>query len=145
VWGRGKLLPLIGGYSMSANTDFCLSVIGGLSGTVGLSAEQLQFIVNDATEAYGVETEAEMTDTAKKNSLLRYFTWVRVRDELILDPSAYKTDGESFDFKSERLDRRVQEAYVKAYPYLSEGQIDQDRMDFIDDPYGINGQVEHNA
>ena len=130
---------------MSANTDFVLSVIGGLSGTIGLAATQLQFIVNDAVEAYGVETEVEMTDTAKRNALLRYFTWVKVRDELILDPSAYKTDGESFQFAQERLDKRVQEAYRKASSYLSEGQIEQGVLTFPDDPYSIEGQTEHDA
>src|SRR5688572_22094073 len=120
---------------MSANTDFVLSVIGGLSGTVGLGATQLQFIVDDALEAYGVDTEAEMTDTSKKNSLLRYFTWVKVRDELLLDPSNYSADGENFGFKPERLDKRVQDAFAKALPYLSGGEIEQGRLTFPDDPY----------
>jgi hypothetical protein len=132
---------------MSDNTDFVLSVIGGLSGTFGgaWSSVTSQVVVDDALESYGVSTEAEMTDTAKKKTLLRYFAWSKVRDELLLDPTSYRSDGESFDFKLERLDKRVQEAYVKASPYLPDGQIESGQLTFVDDPYSINGQVEHDT
>jgi hypothetical protein len=130
---------------MSANTDFVLSVIGGLSGTVGLDGTQLQYIVDDAVEAYGVSDEADATDDLKLHALLRYYTWLKVRDELLLDPSSYSADGESFGFKPERLDAKVNEALAKALPYLPNGQVGIGRMTFPDDPYSIDGQVKHDA
>lgn len=132
---------------MSDNTDFVWSVIGGLSGTFGGAWSDVvcQLVVDDAVEAYGVTVEADATDSTKLHSLLRYFTWSKVRDELILDPSSYKTDGESFNFMKELLDKRVQEARARASSYLSEAQIDQGRLTYPDDPYSIDGQVEHDA
>jgi hypothetical protein len=131
---------------MSANTEFVQSVIGGLSGTMGniWDSNMSQLVVNDAVEAYGV-AEADATDSVKLHALLRYFTWVRVRDELLLDPSSYKTDGESFTFQKELLDRRAAEAKAKAIPYLPETQIQVGRITFPDDPYSIQGQIEHGA
>jgi hypothetical protein len=132
---------------MTANTDFVQSVIGGLSGTFGNAWDSnlSQLVVNDAVEAYGVSVEADATDVVKLHALLRYFTWVRVRDELLLDPNSYSADGESFNFSRERLDKRVQEAFAKASPYLPEGQIEQGRVTYPEDPYSIQGQIQHNA
>jgi hypothetical protein len=121
---------------MSDNTDYCLSVIGGLSGTVGFGGTQLQLIVDDALESYGVETEAEMEDVAKKKALLRYYTWVRIRNEFVLDFD-YRADGESFNRSQvvKQLNDLVQEAYVKAAPYLSEAESSQDYIDLGFSPY----------
>lgn len=130
---------------MTANTDFVFSVIGSLSGTVQMGVVEAQLVVDDAIEVYGVSDEDDATDTVKLNALLRYFAWSKVRDELLLDPSAYKTDSESFQFAVERLDKRVAEARSKAAQYLPESQIDQGRLDYPDDPYSISGQIEHAA
>lgn len=132
---------------MSDNTNYVQSVLGGLSGTFGnvWDTNMSQLVVDAALLDYGVDTEAEMTDTIKKKVLLNYETWVRVRDTLLLDPAVFKADGESFDFKVERLDKRVSEAKAKAMPYLPEGVIEQGRVSFVDDPYSIEGDVEHDA
>lgn len=132
---------------MSDNTNFVQSVIGGLSGTMGniWDSNMSQLVVDDAVEAYGVSVEADATDSIKLHTLLRYFTWVRIRDELILEPSRYSADGESFDFLRDRLDKRVAEARTKASGYLPESQIEIGRLTFPDDPYSINGDVEHVA
>jgi hypothetical protein len=132
---------------MTTNTDFVQSVIGGLSGTMGniWDSNMSQLVVNDAVEAYGVTAEADATDSVKLHALLRYFTWVRVRDELLLDPSSYKTDGESFTFQKELLDKRVAEAWSKSSSYLPDAQIDQGIISYPDDPYSIDGQVWHDA
>ena len=131
----------------NTNTDFVQSVIGGLSGTFGNAwdVNTSQLVVNDSVEAGGWSTEASVDDTIKLHALLRYFTWVRVRDELLLDPNSYSADGESFNFSRERLDKRVQETFAKASPYLPEGQIEQGRVTYPDDPYSIQGQIQHNA
>lgn len=132
---------------MTTNTDFVWSVIGGLSGTFGgaWSDVTCQLVVDDSVEAYGVTDEADATDGVKLHALLRYFTWSKVRDELLLDPSSYSADGESFSFMKDAVDKRVAEARAKASSYLSEAQIDQGRMTFPDDPYSIDGQVWHGA
>ena len=121
---------------MSANTDFCLSVIGGLSGTVGFGGTQLQLIVDDAVEAYGVSTEADATDETKLHALLRYHTWVRVRNEFVLDFD-YKADGESFSRSQavKHLNDLVSEAYAKAASYLPEAGSSQDYIDLGFSPY----------
>lgn len=121
---------------MSANTDFCLSIIGGLSGTVGFGGTQLQLIVDDAIESYGVSAEADATDETKLHALLRYFTWVKVRNEFALDFD-YKADGESFNRSQmvANLNKLVAEARRIAAPYLPETQIQQSNLDMGYSPY----------
>lgn len=125
---------------MSANTDFVLSVVNNLSGTVfgnyGWGSDTLQLVVDDTLEAYDVDTEADMTDTAKKNALLRYFTWSRIRDSILLEPISHRTDGESFQWDMKLLEQKVLEAYTRACQYLPEGSdLEQDFIDLGFSPY----------
>jgi hypothetical protein len=125
---------------MSANTDFVLSVVNNLSGTMygnyGWGNDTLQLIVDDAIEAYGVTAEADATDSAKLISLLRYFTWSRVRDSILLEPVAHKTDGESFQWDMGLLNKKLLEEYTRASQYLPEGSdLDQDYIDLGFSPY----------
>lgn len=134
---------------MSSNTDYIYNIVvtNNLSGTFGnvWDTNVSQAVVDDALLDYGVETEAEMTDTTKKKLLFRYFTWVRIRDMLLLVPSSYSADGESFSYNKDALDKRVAQAKVDAAPYLSSGLIEIGRITYPDDPYSITGQIEHDA
>ena len=125
---------------MSANTNFVQSVINNLSGTMfgnyGWDSNTLQLVVDDALEAYDVDTEADMTDEAKKNALLRYFTWSRIRDSILLEPISHKTDGESYQWDLKLLEKKLMEAYTRAVPYLPEGSdLSQDYIDLGFSPY----------
>jgi hypothetical protein len=134
---------------MSDNTDFVYKIVttSNLSGTFGNTWDSnvSQVVVDDALLDYGVVSEADMTDTTKKKALLKYFTWVKIRDMLLLTPSSYSADGESFSFNKDALDKRVAQAKAEAGKYLSNNQIQVGRISFPDDPYSINGQIQHNA
>lgn len=134
---------------MTTNTDYVYLQVttSNLSGTFGNTwdATVSQVVVDDALLDYGVATEADMTDSKKKAALLKYFTWVKIRDMLLLNPSSYSADGESFSFDEGALDKRVAMARAEASKYLSNSQIQMGRISFPDDPYSINGQIQHNA
>lgn len=127
--------------TMSANTNFVQSVINNLSGTMFGNYEwdinTLQLVVDDAVEVYADgAVEADMTDTAKKNALLRYFTWSRVRDSILLEPISHKTDGESYQWDMKLLNNKLLEAYTRACQYLPEGSdLTQDYIDLGFSPY----------
>lgn len=131
---------------MTANTDYVQSVIGSLSGSMGnvWDANVSQLVVNDSIEAYGVTNEADATDSIKLHTLLRYFTWSRVRDAYLLSPSSYSADGESFNM-GDKLEKKEDEARAEALKYLPINQIQIGRVTYPDDPYSINGQIQHNA
>lgn len=131
---------------MSDFTDYIQGYIGGLSGTFGWGQSTLDFINEEALEAYGVDTEAEATDTIKAHALLRY----KAVERMLVDAAGdidYKADGESFSRSQlfEHLNKMQTKALAQAMPYLPEGQIDQGRITYPDDPYSISGQVEHDA
>ena len=120
--------------------------IGGLSGTFGWDVNTINFIVTEAVEAYGVSTEAEATDSVKAHAILRFKTMERAVLEFS-DAVDYKADGESFS--NSQLPEQLQKMYAKAsqdaYPYIDSNKIEQGRMTFPDDPYSIEGQIEHDA
>lgn len=120
--------------------------IGGLSGTFGWPTETIDFIVTEAIEAYGVSTEAEATDSVKAHAILRFKTMERAVLEFS-DAVDYKADGESFSNSQlpENLQKMYAKAFIDAYAYLPQGQIDQGRVAYPDDPYSIDGQIEHDA
>jgi hypothetical protein len=132
---------------MSANTDYVYNTIttSNLSGTFGNTWDSnvSQSVVDNALLEYGVSTEAEMSNEKKKKTLLKYFTWVQVRDMLLVTPSSYSADGESFSFDKDVLDKRVTQAKAEAAPYLSSAQVQISRITFPDDPYTIHGQIQH--
>lgn len=131
---------------MTAFTDYIQNYVGGLSGTLGWGAGQLDFIVTEALEAYGVDTEAEATDSKKAHALLRFKAVERILIDVSQDYD-YKADGETFNRSQffEHIEKMRSKAFVDAYPYLPQGEIDQGRMTFVDDPYSINGQIERDA
>ncbi len=132
---------------MTANTDYVYKQVttNNLSGTFGNTWDVniSQAVVDDALLEYGVATEADMTDAKKLALLLKYFTWVRVRDMLILNPTSYSADGESFSFNKDSLDKRVAIAKADASQYLSASQIKTGQISWPDDPYTIQGQISH--
>lgn len=134
---------------MSDNTDFVYNIVAtsNLSGTFGSAwdANVSQTVVDDALLDYGVDSEADMTDVTKKKALLKYFTWSKIVDMLIMSPVEYKTGGESLKFDRKSLEARLAREKVVAMRYLSSNQISQGRVSYPDDPYSIDGQVEHSA
>lgn len=134
---------------MSDNTIYVYNIVAtsSLSGTFGSAWDEnvSQSVVNDALLDYGVATEAEMSNEKKRKTLLKYYTWGKIVDMLIMSPVEYKTDGEGFKFDRKSLEARLARAKIDAMPYLSLHEITQGRMTFPDDPYSIDGQIEHNA
>ena len=134
---------------MSDNTNFVLNIVctSNLSGTFGSAWDTnvSQTVVDNTLLEYGVSTEAEMVDEKKKKLLLQYFTWVQIRDMLLTSPQSYSADGESFSFNKDVVEKRVTQAKINAMPYLSVGAIQVGRISFPDDPYSIEGQVQHDS
>ena len=130
---------------MSFNT-YVQSYIGGLSGTVGWDVNTINFVVTEALEAYGVSTEAEATDSVKAHALLRYKTVERILVDISGDFD-YKADGESYSRSQffEQVRKMWSKVSIDALPYLGSGQIVLRRVTFPDDPYSIQGQIEHDA
>jgi hypothetical protein len=130
---------------MTLNT-YVQSFIGGLSGTLGWGSDTINFVVEEALETYGVATEAEATDAVKVHALLRYKTVERILIDVSQDYD-YKADGESFSRSQffENIEKMRVKAFADAFPYLPQGEIEQGRITFVDDPYSIDGQKEHDA
>lgn len=118
-----------------------------LIANAGWDNDTFVFIAQEALELYGLLTdEDDATDTAKYHALLRY----KCLERFLMDTSAdfdYQADGENF--RRSQVFAQVQKMYEKARkevsPYLAESQIEMGRVTFSDDPYSIDGQVEHDA
>lgn len=122
---------------MTTNTDYVQSYLGGLSGTVGWDINALQLAVDDAIELYGVDTEAEATDTKKLNPLLRYATARRILREASMDFD-YSADDESFhrsQVSKQVAEFMVSDALVDALPYLDNGTNEIESLDMGWSPY----------
>ena len=124
--------------------NYVQSYIGGLSGTVGWGSGTIDFIVEEALEAYGVSTEAEATDSVKAHALLRY----KAVERILVDVSGdfdYKADGESYSRSQffAQVEKMRQQSLAGVLPYLFGGQITTKTLTFPDDPYSIGGQIEH--
>lgn len=122
---------------MTDNQTYVQGYLGGLSGTVGWDINALQLAVNDAIELYGVDTEAEATDTKKLNPLLRYATARRILREASMDFD-YSADGESYH--RSQVSKQVAEfmmgdALVDALPYLDNGTNEIESLDMGWSPY----------
>lgn len=115
---------------MSAYTDYIQGYIGNLSGTFGWGQETLDFILDEALTEYGVDTEAEATDTKKAHALLRFKTVERMLMDYAGDHD-YKTDGESFSRNQvpERFREMWLSAKREAMPYLSTNRITISALD----------------
>lgn len=125
---------------MSANTDLVLAYLGGLSGTVGWDETALQLAVDDAVDLYGVDTEAEATDTKKFKALLRYSAAKRIVREVAMDFD-YSADGESFhrsQVPEQTAKYLLQDAMLDALPYLDNGTSDIESIDMGWSPYKRN-------
>jgi hypothetical protein len=122
---------------MTANTDYVLGWLGGISGSVGWDINAMQLVVDDAVELYGVSTEAEATDTSKLNPLLRYATARRILREASMDFD-YSADGESYhrsQVSKQVAEYLVQDALVDALPYLDNGTNEIESLDMGWSPY----------
>jgi len=129
---------------MSDFTDYIQGYIGNMSGTLGWGMDTLNFIADEALELYGVATEAEADDVKKAHVLLRYKTMERILIDFSGDVN-YRADGESFNLSDvpDRYMKMMAIAKAQALPYLPEGEITQGRVTYPDDPYSIDGQIEH--
>lgn len=122
---------------MTDNQTYVQGYLGGLSGTVGWDINALQLAVNDAIELYGVDTEAEATDTKKLNPLLRYATARRILREASMDFD-YSADGESYhrsQVSKQVAEFLVSDALVDALPYLDNGTNEIESLDMGWSPY----------
>jgi len=127
-----------------AYINFCL---GALTTETGWENLTYIFLAEDVWAI--MEISAEPTTDADKfiyKALLKYKALDHFRLELSTAYD-YKADGE--DNKRSQMFAQVGkmalEAKREAMPYLPIGQISQGRLSFPDDPYSIDGQIEHNA
>lgn len=96
-----------------------------------------------------MEITSEPTDTTEKfkyYALLKYKALDQFKRELSTAYD-YKSDGETFNRSQmfKQVSELAKEAKLEAMSYLPQGQIEQGRLTFPDDPYSISGQVEHTA
>jgi hypothetical protein len=123
---------------MSAGTDYVQGFIAGLSGTLGWSQADLDFIVTETLEIYPADTEADATDDRKFHTLLKYKALERAMFDLAGDID-YRTDGESFNRSQAyaQVSKMYKLMYAQAFPYLpaDEGQSEVDSLILSTSPY----------
>lgn len=127
-----------------AYIQFCM---GSLIDETGWENTDYIFIAEEAWRI--LELTSEPTDTTEKNKykvVLKYAALDQFRRELSTAYD-YSADGESFHRSQmfKQVGEMLKEAKVEAMPYLSIGQVEQGRVSYPDDPYSIDGQVEHTA
>ena len=121
--------------------------MGGLITETGW--ENLNYIFM-AQEVWRImEITAEPTETAdvfKYYALLKWKALDQFRREL---STAYDYSDLGVSKKRSQMFAQVteltKEAKQEAEQYLPENEIEQGRMTFEDDPYSLNGQIEHGA
>lgn len=122
-------------------------VLGGLSTETGWENLVYIFLCEEAFDILGVTAEPDDTVSIKAyKSLLKWKALDHFHTELA---TAYDyTVLGSSDHRSQmftQLGKKVEQAKQEAAQYIPEGQIEQGRITFPDDPYSIQGQIEHDA
>ena len=126
-----------------AYINFCM---GALSTETGWENLTHIFIVQEVWRVMGITAEPTATaDILEYYALLKYKALDHFKRELSTaydysDLGVNKRRSQMFTQVSEL----VKEAKREAQPYLVTGQIQVGRITFPDDPYSINGQMEHN-
>lgn len=124
--------------------NFCL---GGLTTETGWENLTYIFLAEEVWRIMDITAEpTETADIFEYYALLKYKALDHFQRELSTAYD-YTADGES-NRRSQMFDqvgKMAAEAKREALPYLPTAQIEQGRMVFPDDPYSIDGQVEHNA
>jgi hypothetical protein len=103
------------------------SYLGGLSEQLGLTDTSDGFytkVLNLTLEDYGVSTEDEMIDAKKMHRIAEMHLWKSVMHECSLGFNI-SVDGSNYS-RSQAYDmaqKNFADAYINAYPYLSDSQI----------------------
>jgi len=122
-------------------------VMGALIDETGWENGDFTFIADEVFRVMGITAEPSSTaDIFEYYALLKYKALEQFNRELSTAYD-YKADGESFNRSQmfKQVGEMLAKARNEAMPYLPEGQIEQGRMTFPDDPYSIQGQLEHDA
>jgi hypothetical protein len=127
-----------------AYINFCM---GALMNEAGWENLTYIFIAEEVWRLMGITAEPTSADDLKQYyALLKYRALNHFKTELSTAYD-YKADGETFNRSQmfEQVAKLTLEAKHDALPYLPDFQIDQGRVSYPDDPYTIDGQVEHTA
>jgi hypothetical protein len=123
--------------------NFCM---GGLISETGWDTPAYIFITQEVWRVMGITSEpTDTTEQFKYYALLKLKALEQFKREL----------STAYDFKDLGVEKKrsqmfaqlkelVKEAKQEAIPYLAQYQIQVGQISFPDDPYSINGQIEHN-
>jgi len=107
-------------------TDYLQSYLGGLAEQLDWDSTDYEFIVSETLELYGMDTEAQATDSKKLHALAKVITWKTVLREVTFNYD-FSADGASFKrsqmyaLAKQNLDEAMKDAleYLPAYEILS--------------------------
>lgn len=122
---------------MTANTDYVLGWLGGISGSVGWDINAMQLVVDDAVELINASDEASASGMTGFNALLRYAAARRILREASMDFD-YSADGESYhrsQVSKQVAEFLVADALTDALPYLDNGTSEIESLDMGWSPY----------
>jgi len=119
-----------------ALADYLIAYLGNLASDLGWSTSSLSTVVSDTLETYGVDTEAQATDTKKLHAISKVHLWKKA---LIETSSKYNfsADGASFS-RSQFYDmvlKNYELALSEAMNYLPFYQIEIGELFTENDPY----------
>lgn len=122
---------------MTANTDYVLGWLGGISGSVGWDINAMQLVVDDAVELINASDEASASGMTGFNALLRYSAARRILREASMDFD-HSADGESYhrsQVSKQVAEFLVADALTDALPYLDNGTSEIESLDMGWSPY----------
>lgn len=118
--------------------DYLHAYLGNLAAQLNWNVESGSYnsAVIETLEKYGVETEAQATNTKKLHALGKVELWKAVLREVSFDYD-FSADGASYKRSQlhELVSKNLAEAFLDAFPYLPEYQIEVGEFTTEEDPY----------
>lgn len=121
--------------------------MGGLISETGWENLNYIFIAQEVWRVMEITAEPTTTsDLFEYYALLKYKALDQFRREL---STAYDYSDQGVSKHRSQMFKQVSELTIEAkrdaWDFLPDGEIEQGRMTFPDDPYSIQGQIEHDA
>ena len=117
-------------------SEYLIAYLGKLALTLEWDEADLDIVVTDTIEDYGISTEAEATDIKKLRLLGKVNLWKKVLTETSGDYN-FSSDGGSFS-RSQFYDMALKNYEIAcndALEYLPNYQIKVTDLSFANDPY----------
>jgi len=134
--GEWETTPLHNRGKMTVFTAYVDSYMGALSSDMAWDATKLGFIVAEALDLYGVDSESEATDNTKAHALLKVAAW----QQYVIDTTgdfSYSADGESYQRNQAHENGMKMLSLVmrEALQYLPDAEIEIGNFDLGLNPY----------